>query len=190
MWIYSSLHQSDANGVFVQFRALWNPNKEGLTTTWAILENCMYFFVLPFFSFTYFEILWYIIVGSQLRQIEYLTQIHMCFISLTNAHKIPKKTIVITILSARKKNVKHQHYWESKQSENPESFANQNFHFLSFGSSWCRIAYAFIPGGGLIWSEAWKLKSQLMSACQSIVISYGKLFRLGADKSEPIWSGL
>lgn len=190
MWIYSSLHQSDANGVFVQFRALWNPNKEGLTTTWAILENCMYFFVLPFFSFTWNTLIHNCRIAASPNRILHSNTYSMCFISLTNAHKIPKKTIVITILSARKKNVKHQHYWESKQSENPESFANQNFHFLSFGSSWCRIAYAFIPGGGLIWSEAWKLKSQLMSACQSIVISYGKRFRLGADKSEPIWSGL
>lgn len=114
---------------------------------------------------------------------------HRCFISLANADKIPKKTIVITILSAWK-NVNHQHYWEIQQSEKPSFFANQNFHFLSFGSSRCRIAYAFIPGGGLIWSEAWKLKSQSMSTCQSIVCSYGKLSCLGADKSEPIWSGL
>lgn len=86
--------------------------------------------------------------------------------------------------------VNHQHYLEIQLNENPLSFANQNFHFLSFGSSRCRIAYAFIPGGGLIWSEAWKLKSQRMSTCQSIVCSYGKLSCLCTDKSEPIWSGL
>lgn len=50
--------------------------------------------------------------------------------------------------------------------------------------------YAFIPVRGLIWSEALKLKSQPMSTCQSIVCSYGKLSRLGTDKTEPIWSGL
>lgn len=115
---------------------------------------------------------------------------HVRFIISTNTDKIPKKTIVITILSAWKKKVNHQHYWENQQNENPSYFANQNFHFLSFGSSRCRIAHAFIPGGGLIWSEARKLKSQPMCTCQSIVCSYGKLSRLGTDKSEPIWSGL
>lgn len=89
-----------------------------------------------------------------------------------------------------KKKVNYQHYWEIQTNENPLSFANQNFHFLSFGSSRCRIANAFIPCGSLIWSEVRKLKSQPMCTCQSIVCSYGKLFRLSNDKSEPILSGL
>lgn len=89
-------------------------------------------------------------------------------------------------------------YWSIQQTENPSSFANQNFHFLSLGSSWCRIAHAFIPGGALTWSEAWKLKSQSMSSCQSIVGSYEKLhaqaltrvslFDLGFSKwKKPEW---
>lgn len=89
-----------------------------------------------------------------------------------------------------KKNVNYQHYWEIQTNENPLSFANQNFHFLSFGSSPCRIANAFIPCGSLIWSKVRKLKSQPMCTCQSIVCSYGKLSRLSNDKSEPILSGL
>lgn len=35
-----------------------------------------------------------------------------------------------------------------------------------------------------------KLKNQLMCTCQSIACSHGNIYSVGADGSEPIWSGL
>lgn len=137
---------------------------QGVLTPMLVISKPAFSTYLSFCSF-FFSFLWhrtcsfsyyfdfsdtYLWHHSDLKLYSFLSKSWILYQSVSG--KIPKKTIVITILSACKKNVSHQQYWEIRLNENPSSFANQNFHFLSFGSSPCRIAPTFIPSVSLIWN--------------------------------------